>query len=464
MMPSITFLGAAGTVTGSKHLLEYDGHRVLIDCGLFQGPRAIREKNWEPFPVDPDDLDAVVLTHAHTDHIGMLPVLVKLGFRKKIFATFGTVGLCKVSLPDGGRLQEEEARYRNRHGATRHSPALPLYTEGDAYEALKLMEPLYYHQWQELPGGAQFRYTPAGHILGSAFVEFYFPNGERILMGGDLGRYDTPIIKDPTPMDFAEYLVIESTYGNRLHPKGKGEAKERILEVAERAMRERGIVIVPSFAIGRTQELLWYCNELEKEGRWPGLPIYVDSPMANKTTLLYFETTEDHDKEMKVDMSEGKSPLRPDMVRMVRDSQFSKQLNTSPGPWMVIAGSGMCTGGRVLHHLKAHIDDSNVTVLFTGYQAEGTLGRLIVDGAETVKIFGQELDVRARVERLETLSAHADYEEMIQWLRNFKEQPKQTFIVHGEPEASLAMKGHIETELGWKNLVIPAQGDHFELK
>lgn len=461
-MPSITFHGAAGTVTGSRHLLEYDGHKVLVDCGLFQGPRAVREKNWDPFPVDPHDIEAVILTHAHTDHIGYLPKFVKMGFRKTVFATFGTVGLCRVSLPDSGRLQEEEARFRNKYRATRHDPALPLYTEGDAYEALKLMEGLHYFQWQELPGGATFRYLPAGHILGSAFIEFYFPNGERILMGGDLGRYDTPIIKDPTSVDFAEFLVIESTYGNRLHPAG--DAKEMMYEVAERAVREKGIVLVPSFAIGRTQELLWYCNELEKEGRWPDLPIYVDSPMANKATLLYLQTEEDHDKDMKFDMREGKSPFRPDMVRLIRDRQFSKELNSSPGPWMVIAGSGMCTGGRILHHLKAHLGDPSTTVLFTGYQAEGTLGRDLIDGAESVRVFGQEVDVKAQVHRMEMLSAHADYSEMLRWLRGFKSQPKQTFIVHGEPDAALAMRQHIVDELGWENLTIPAQGDSFTLE
>lgn len=461
-MPSITFHGAAGTVTGSRHLLEYGGHKVLVDCGLFQGPREIRDKNWEPFPVDPREVDAVVLTHAHTDHIGFLPKFVKMGYRKKVYATLGTVGLCRVSLPDSGRLQEEEAKFRNRHGATRHSPALPLYTEADAYETLNLMEKLHYYQWQELPGGATFRYLPAGHILGAAFIEFYFPDGERILMGGDLGRYDAPIIKDPTPVDFAEYLVIESTYGNRLHPKG--DAKEMLLEVAERAMRDRGIVLVPSFAIGRTQELLWFCNELEKEGRWPGLPIYVDSPMANKATLLYLQSEEDHDNEMRIDMREGHSPFRPDMVRLIQDRQFSKELNSSPGPWMVIAGSGMCTGGRILHHLKAHIDQPDTTVLFTGYQAEGTLGRDLLEGAEHVRIFGEELRVAARLERLEMLSAHADYSEMLRWLRGFKEPPKHTFIVHGEPDAALAMKQHIIDELGWQNLTIPAQGDSFQLE
>lgn len=460
-MPSITFLGAAGTVTGSKHLLEYDGHRVLIDCGMFQGQRELRERNWEEFPIDLDSIEAVVLTHAHMDHIGMLPRLVKLGLRKPVFCTFGTRGLCRVSLPDGGRLQEEEAKHRNKHGVTRHNPALPLYTEADAYAALKYLEPLHYHEWKQLPGGAQFRFMPAGHILGSAFVEFYFANGERILMGGDLGRYDTPIIKDPSDVDFAEYLVIESTYGNRLHPEGN--AKEMLAEIAAEIDRNQGILLVPSFAIGRTQELLWYINELESEGRWPGFPIYVDSPMATASTLLYQEVEEDHDKDMKIVMDEGNSPFRQDMVRFVRDRQFSKQLNSSPGPWMVIAGSGMCNGGRILHHLGAHLDEEDTTVLFTGYQAEGTLGRQLLDGAEQVRIFGREMDVRADIRRMEMLSAHADYSEMLRWLGGFKEQPKKTFIVHGEPDASLAMKRHIEEELGWTGVEIPAQGERFEL-
>lgn len=459
-MPSITFHGAAGTVTGSRHLLEYDGHKVLVDCGLFQGGRELKAKNWEPFPVDPDEVDAVLLTHAHTDHIGYLPRFVRNGYKGPVYATTGTVGLCRVSLPDGGRLQEEEARYHNRHQTSRHQPAEPLFTEGDAYEALKLMKTLHYHQWQELPGGAQFRMVPAGHILGSAFIEFYFANGERILMGGDLGRYDTPIIKDPTPMDFAEYLVIESTYGNRLH--NDGDAKEKIAEIVSEAERNRRVILIPSFAIGRTQEILWYFHLLEKEGRWPNLRVYVDSPMANKATLLYTESEEDHDADMKIDMREGYSPFRDDMVHLVRDRNMSKELNHANGPFIVIAGSGMCNGGRIVHHLKARASDPSTLILFTGYQADGTLGRRILDGQEEVRILGAEIPVRAEVQRLDMLSAHADYGEMLRWLGNFKEAPKKTFIIHGEPDAALAQQKHIQEMLGW-NTIIPAQGDKFEL-
>lgn len=460
MSQSISFHGAAETVTGSRHLLRLNGKLVLVDCGLFQGTRDLKERNWTPFPVDPTAIDAVVLTHAHTDHIGYLPRLVAQGYRGPVYATTGTIGLCKISLPDSGRLNEEDARFHNRHRTSRHDPALPLYTEADAYEALKLLKPLHYHQWQDLPGKAQFRFIPAGHILGSAYAEIYFENGERILMSGDLGRYDTPIIKDPTPMEFAEYLVIESTYGDRLH--AKTDAKAMLKRILEQAVEDRSRVLVPSFAIGRTQELLWHLHELDELGELPDVPIYVDSPMANAASLLYQTETEDHDHDMKVDLAEGRSPFRSDIVRFVRDREMSKQLNTSPGPWMVISGSGMCTGGRIIHHLKAHASDPNTVVLFTGYQANGTLGRLIVDGAEFIRIHGEEIPFRARIERMDMLSAHADYEEMLKWLSGFKTPPKCTFIVHGEPPAQASLQQKITEQLGWKT-VIPRQGETFEL-
>lgn len=460
MSESITFHGAAQTVTGSRHLLETNGKKILVDCGLFQGPRDIRDRNWQPFPVDVHEIDAVILTHAHTDHIGFLPKLVQTGYRGPVYATAGTIGLCKISLPDSGRLQEEDARHHNRHQTSRHTPALPLYTESDAYEALKLLKQVHFHQFVELPGKAQFRFVPAGHILGSGYAEVYFENGQRILMGGDLGRYDRPLIVDPEPMDWAEYLVIESTYGDRLH--GTGDAKETLAQILSRAANDRSVVICPSFAIGRTQEMLWYINELDKEGRLPDMPIYVDSPMANAATLLYHPDSEDLDKDVKIDMREGSSPFRQDLVRFVRDREMSKQLNDSPGPWMVIAGSGMCTGGRVLHHLKAHVQDPSTIVLFTGYQATGTLGRDMLDGEQYVRVLGAELEVRASMERLDMLSAHADYSEMMKWLGNFREAPKQTFIVHGEPPAQLALQQRIQSELGW-NTVIPAQGQRFFL-
>lgn len=462
MASRITFHGAAGTVTGSRHLIETGGKKILVDCGMFQGGRAMRDKNWEPFPVGVHEIDAIVLTHAHTDHIGFLPRLIKEGYRGPIYATPGTIGLCKVSLPDGGRLQEEEARFHNRHQTSRHDPAMPLFTEADAYEVLKLLVPIHYYQWQDLPGKATFRYMPAGHILGSAFAEIYFENGERICMGGDLGRYDRPIIKDPAPVDFAEYLVIESTYGDRLH--SHLDAEEEISRVLEHAVENRSVVIVPSFAIGRTQEMLWYLHQLDEKGKLPRMPIYVDSPMATATSLLYLQHEEDHDKDMKIDLSEGNSPFRPDFVKFIRDSHMSKQLNDAPGPFIVIAGSGMMTGGRVVHHVKSHIEDPSTILLFTGYQAEGTTGRHLLDGGKTVRIHGAEFDVRAQVHRLDMLSAHADYEEMLRWLGGFKEQPKQTFIVHGERPQQEAMAGHLRDRLGWDRLTIPVQGDSFELK
>ncbi|MES1147500.1 MAG: MBL fold metallo-hydrolase, partial [bacterium] len=378
-MPNkITFLGAARTVTGSRHLLELNGKRVLVDCGLFQGSRELRDRNWQPFPIDPSSIDAVVLTHAHTDHIGYLPKLVKDGFQGPIYATPGTIGLCKVSLPDGGRLQEEDARFHSKHGTTSHPVPLPLYTEADAYNALKPMRPVHYYQWQDLPGGAQFRYMPAGHILGAAFAEIYFENGERILMGGDLGRWDRPIIQDPTMVDFADYLVVESTYGDKVHPNT--DTKEQLLRICEDAVRDRSVIVVPSFAIGRTQELLWFLHQLKDEGRFPGFPIYVDSPMASAATLLYANSGEDHDKDYKVDLALGHSPLQDDMVKFVRDRNMSKSLNSARGPFMVISGSGMMNGGRVLHHLQAHGADPSTILLFTGYQAEGTLGRRLSEG------------------------------------------------------------------------------------
>ncbi len=460
MPQSIAFHGAARTVTGSKHLLTLDGHTVLVDCGLFQGPRELRELNWMDFAFDPAGLDAVVLTHAHTDHIGMLPRLVKLGYRGPVYATPGTIGLCRISLPDSGRIQEEDARYHNRHGTSRHNPAEPLYTEGDAYEAIKLLRPVHYHQFQELPGGATFRFAPAGHILGSAFAEVYFANGERILMGGDLGRWDRPIIKDPTMMEYAEYLVVESTYGDRVHPDT--DPKEEIARVLKRAWEERGVVIVPSFAIGRTQELLWYVHELYEEGRLERVPIYVDSPMANSVTLLTVQQTEEHDQDLKLDMSEGRSPFAQDIVRFVRDRQMSKELNDAGGPMVIIAGSGMVSGGRVLHHLRHRLDDPATTVLFTGYQAEGTMGREILEGAPTVRILGHDVEVRASVEQLDSLSAHADSNEILRWLRGFKEPPRKTFLVHGEPEAQEALAVRIQSELGWE-VAIPRQGDSYDL-
>jgi metallo-beta-lactamase family protein len=461
MSTSITFLGAAQTVTGSKHLIETDGKKILVDCGLFQGGKELRARNWHPLEVAPHEIDAVVLTHAHTDHIGYLPRLVKQGYRGPVYATRGTIGLCRISLPDSGRLQEEDAERHNRKGTSRHAPALPLYTEADAYEALKLLEPVHFHQFQELPGGATFRYLPAGHILGSAFAEIYRADGDRILMTGDLGRFDRPLLVDPEPVDWAETLVIESTYGDRFH--GEEDINARLEEMLNWVADRGSCMLVPSFAIGRTQEMLFAINELREQGRMPNIPIFVDSPMATATTLLFVDPSDDMDPDLRVDLREGRSPFSPDLVRFVRDKGASKALNNNRGPMVIIAGSGMLNGGRVLHHLLHRAQDPDNLLLFTGYQATETLGRHILDGAATVSVLGQPVDVRCRVEKLNSLSAHADQAEMLRWLGNFRQAPKNTFLVHGEYPVQLALRDKIRQSLAWENVHIPAHGETYSL-
>ncbi len=460
MNASISFHGAAETVTGSKHLLEVNGKKILIDCGLFQGARETRAFNWEPFTFDPTELDAVIVTHAHVDHIGLLPKLVREGYKGPIYATAGTMGICKFSLPDSGRLQEEDARHHNKHRTSRHEPALPLYTEEDAYAVLMLIRSVLYNQMVEIGAGCTIRFLPAGHILGSAMVEIYLPNGEKLLMGGDLGRFDTPIITDPTMVDAAEYLVVESTYGDRLHTEEDTEA--RLKEVILSAVESGSTVLVPSFAIGRTQELLFAISQLQIRGEIPEFPIYLDSPMAVSATNLYQRNSEDHDIDMKAILADGIDPLHPKGMQVIRDRNASKALNQQRGPMMVIAGSGMCNGGRIQHHLKARIDDPSTVVLFVGYQATGTLGRELLEGTEFVKIFGEELEVKARIERMTSLSAHADQAEIMHWLRGFKHPPKTTFIVHGEPEPRQILAQKVRDEFGW-NVETPLHHQSFPL-
>ncbi|HJP84308.1 MAG TPA: MBL fold metallo-hydrolase, partial [Fimbriimonadaceae bacterium] len=407
MRQNIGFYGAAQTVTGSKHLITANGKKILVDCGIFQGNRELRERNWQPFPFEPTELDAVVVTHAHMDHIGMIPRLVKQGYQGPIYCTHATLGLAKISLPDSGRIQEEDARNANRHGS-RHKPALPLYTEFEAYACLKRFVTLPYWDMHPLPGGCTFRYMPAGHILGSGFAEIYFENGERILMSGDLGRYNTPIIQDPTDVDFAEYLVVESTYGDRIHSHEDVEA--RLEEILRDGYASGGAILVPSFSIGRTQEILFYLKQLQLAGRMPRIPIYIDSPMGVSATKLYQDAKEEHDEDMKIAISENENPLEPHLLSLIRDSEQSKALNKQTGPMMIIAGSGMATGGRIIHHLKHRLGDPATQVVFTGYQGEGTLGRRLLEGASQVEIHRQPIAVRAKISKLNSLSAHADQE------------------------------------------------------
>lgn len=459
MAQSIGFHGAAETVTGSKHLLNLNGKKILVDCGIFQGNRELKDRNWQPFHFEPTELDAVVVTHAHMDHIGMIPKLVKQGYKGPIYCTRATLGLSKISLPDSGRLQEEEARFANRHGS-RHEPALPLYTEQDAYACLKQFVPMPYWDFQPLPGGGNFRFMPAGHILGSGFAEIYFDNGERILMGGDLGRYNTPIIKDPTTVEYAEYLVVESTYGDRLH--AQEDTVGRLEEILRDASKNGGAVLIPSFSIGRTQEVLFFLRQLQDQNRMPRMPIFIDSPMAVSATQLYASSKEEHDQDMKIAIEGDASPLEPHLLTLIRDREQSKALNRQSGPMVIIAGSGMANGGRIVHHLKVRLNDPSTIVVFTGYQGQGTLGRRLIEGEPTVNIHHEEIHVRAQITKLNSLSAHADQGEIMSWLKGFKTAPKKTFIVHGEPPAQAALRDKIVAELGWE-VVIPHMDQEFDL-
>ena len=459
MTPTLGFFGATKTVTGSKHLLSLGKAKVLVDCGMFQGGHELQDRNWQPFPFDPTELDAVVITHAHMDHIGMLPRLVKDGLQAPIYATPPTISLSRTSLPDSGRLQEEEARYHVKHGV--RPDAKPLYDEDDAYAALKRFKPVPFGERHELPGGGSWVYRHAGHILGSAYAEIGLPNGELLLMTGDLGRFDTPIIKDPDIVDYCDYLVIESTYGDRLH--SKEDPKVKLEAALQWAWQNGGTILIPSFAIGRTQELLYYFKQLQEAGSMPRIPIYIDSPMATSVTRVYADAKDDQDDEMKISLANGESELEPTGLNYIRDREQSQALNKQKGPMVIIAGSGMANGGRIRHHLMHRLGSEQTMVLFAGYQAEGTLGRQLIEGHPTVKIFGQEIVVKAQVDKINALSAHPDQGEILHWLSFFKTPPKKTFIVHGEPPAQLALAEKIKEYYGWET-VIPDFGDVHELR
>lgn len=448
MKATLQFLGAARTVTGSKHLLHVSGKRYLIDCGLFQGPLEISRLNWEPLPVSPHDIDAVILTHAHLDHIGYLPRLHSQGFRGPIFATKATVDIAKLSLPDSGEIQEEYARYANKKGFSRHKPALPLYTADDAKAVCKLLQGWEFDENYDLAGKCVARFRRAGHILGSAFVEFFLPDGRKVLFSGDLGRPNTPIIRDPYTMEAADVLLVESTYGDRLH--SREPAKKLLKSVLDRAVSTGGVVVMPAFSIGRTQEVLYLISVMQRSGEMPKMPMYVDSPMAIDATAIYARHHDDHDLQMEELEDDGKNPLRPRDLLFTRSVADSKAINDVSGPALIIAASGMATGGRVVHHLARRLADERNTVLFAGYQAAGTTGRELVDGADEVSLLGERVPVRAEVLRMDSLSAHADANEIMDWLGAFKVPPKATYVVHGEEASMEALARRIESELGWK--------------
>ena len=447
--PSVTFLGAAGTVTGSKHLVETGASRVLLDCGLFQGLKELRDRNWKQPPVDPRTLDAVVLSHAHIDHVGYLPALVKHGYRGPVYCTPATADLLGVMLRDAAYLQEEHAEDANRHRYSRHAPALPLYTVADAEETLKLVEARPYGTPFPAARDVEVTYRPAGHIMGSATVTLDLDGGHgtKVVFSGDLGRWDRPVLHDPARVPAADILLCESTYGDRVHAGNPLEELARIVhEVAQRG----GALIVPAFAVGRTQELLYHLRELEERRDIPILPVYVDSPMANRVTDIYRRHTDEHDIAMTRLMNDGGSPFETAQFALARTPEDSKKLNNLRGPFVVISASGMATGGRVLHHLRNRLGDQRTTVLLIGFQAAGTRGRALQDGAKQLRMFGHDVRVRARVERLDGLSAHADRDEILRWLGGFEHPPKQTYLVHGEPDAALSLAETMGARLRWK--------------
>ena len=446
MSPSVTFLGAAGTVTGSKHLLEAGGARLLLDCGLFQGLKELRLRNWQPPPVDPAHLDAVILSHAHIDHSGYLPRLVRSGFTGPVFCTRGTADLLAVMLPDAASLQEEEAAFANRHKTSRHSPALPLFTTEDAQRALQQIRTVEFGQRFQPARAAQARFLAAGHILGAGLVEVSIA-GRLVVFSGDLGRYGVPIMRDPDPVPEADLLLVESTYGNRIHPDG--DRAVGLVEAIRRAARHRGWLLVPAFAVGRSQELLYALRELEAAGRIPSLPVYLDSPMAIEATVIYARHPEEHDTALRAVEASGTRPFAPRRFHLSRTMEDSKRLNGLGGPGIIIAGSGMATGGRILHHMKRLLPDPATTVLFVGYQAAGTRGRLLRDGAREIKMLGEMVPVRATILVSDVYSAHGDRSEILRWLGGFQRPPSMTYVVHGEPEAAEALREAIRQERGW---------------
>jgi metallo-beta-lactamase family protein len=443
---ALTFLGAAGTVTGAKFLLEAGRARLLLECGQFQGLRELRRRNWEAPPVAPATLDAVLLSHAHIDHSGYLPRLVRDGFAGPIFCSPGTRDLLRIMLPDAARLQEEEADFRNRTGATRHRPAQPLFTGEDADRALAQVRAVEFGKRFAPAPGAAARLIPSGHILGASIVEVE-AGGRRLVYSGDLGRYDVPVMRDPEPVTAADVLLVESTYGNRLHPGDDGTPV--IVRAVRRAVERRGWLLVPAFAVGRTQELLYLLRELEEAGTIPALAVYLDSPMGVEATVAYARHPEEHDEGVARVTAAGGRPFAPRRLTVTRTPEESRRLNGLEGPGIIVAGSGMATGGRILHHLRHRLPDPATTVLFAGYQAAGTRGRLLRDGAERLRIFGQDVPVRAAVLATDALSAHADRGEILRWLRGFARPPATTYAVHGEPEAAAALRGAIEADLGW---------------
>ncbi len=450
----ITFLGATRTVTGSKYVVDDGSHAVLVDCGLFQGEKALRLRNWQALPLAPASLAAVVLTHAHIDHSGFVPLLVRQGYKGRIHCSEATYQLCRILLTDSGRLQEEEAAYANRHGYSKHSPALPLYTRDDATRCLRQFTPVAFDKDVMLPGGMRMRLSPAGHILGASIVTLDV-GGTRIVFSGDLGRPHDLIMKPPAAIALADYLVVESTYGDRRH--AAEHPMVELGEVINRTVARGGKVIVPSFAVGRAQELLYCIHLLRTAGTVSSLvPVHLDSPMATDVTALYRRFRRQHR------LSPEACAAMCGVAQIAETPADSRRLDEAAMPMVIISASGMATGGRVLHHLRALAGDPRNTILFSGYQAAGTRGASIVGGAPEVKMLGQMVPIRAEIAQLDGLSAHADGDEIMAWLGRFEHPPRRTFVTHGEAAAAEALRERIAATLGWA-VEVPEYLQEFDL-
>lgn len=449
----LRFLGGTGTVTGSRYLLESDNHRILVDCGLYQGVKNLRKRNWAAFPVDPRSIDAVILTHAHIDHSGYLPALVKKGFHGKIFTTRGSHELCKIMLPDAGHLQEEDAKYANRKKFSRHSPAEPLFTVKDAENALKFFEAVHYHEPFTPSAPFEVTFTPAGHILGSACARIDV-EGQSIVFSGDVGRQEDPVMRSPEPLSKADILILESTYGDRRHEDT--DPYEQLARIINDTASRGGTVLIPAFAVGRAQVLLYIINQLRQAHRIPDMPVYLNSPMAIAATELFCR----HHKEHK--LTPEQCTAMDKGTKYVRTVDESIALNKSHYPCVIVSASGMASGGRVLHHLKTLAPHSRNSIVLAGFQAPGTRGDLISRGIDEIKIHGQYYPVKAQVHQINSLSAHGDYEEILTWLGKSQIDPRDVYITHGEPVAADTMRKRVHERFGW-DASVPELGDSVEI-
>lgn len=448
----LTFLGGAGTVTGSKILLEVNYKKIMIDCGLFQGLKELRIKNWEKLPIDNSEIDFILLTHAHLDHSGYLPVIIKEGFNGTIYCTKPTKDLTKIILLDSGKIQEEDAKRANEHSYTKHTPAKPLYTVDDAKKTINHIEAIEIEKWQIIDENIKFKFVSSGHILGSAFVVLVV-NSKTFVFSGDIGRKEPILLPQYKYIEKADYLVVESTYGNRIHETISIE--NELLDYIELTLLKKGILVIPSFSVERAQEIIYLLSKLKSKKLLPKIPIYLDSPMGVNATEIYFKHKESHlltDEDINNMLS---------TVHLVSEINESKEIVNDPNPKIVIAGSGMITGGRVLHYLDKLISDKKNSVLIVGFQADGTRGRALLAGDKEIKFFGEYHQIRADVFKINSFSGHADQSELIDWLSHFKNPPILTFINHGEPHQSQALKTKIKTTLKWNCTVAKLNNEYY---